>query len=206
MLTDAATDPTRSCVGCREKDARDVLLRLIAAPRGPGAPDGGEPREVVPDVRRRAEGRGVSVHPRLRCLEAAVRGGALQRAFRGPIKPSARELAGMAVMQYERRAEGLILSAKRARKLAVGTEAVREAIASHKAQLLVVAHDAEGSREDLERAAARLGRDCLVWNTKQGLGRVFNRTTLSILAVLDIGIADEMRSVVGSAAGLAEDT
>jgi uncharacterized protein len=205
MMSDATIESTRSCVGCREKDARDTLLRLVAAPDLAVPPTAGEPREIYPDVRRRADGRGVSVHARYRCIEAALRNGALQRAFRGPIKPSARELVSTAAMQYERRAQGLMLAAKRARKLAVGTEAVRDAIASEKAQLLVIAHDAEGSREELERAANRLGRACLVWNSKLGLGRVFNRPTLSILAVLDRGIADEMRSVVGSAAGLAED-
>lgn len=214
MMSDATIESTRSCVGCREKDARDTLLRLVAAPllAVPSGgvverPEGrsGVAREIYPDVRRRAGGRGVSVHPRYRCIEAALRSGALQRAFRGPIKASARELASSASAQYERRAQGLMLAAQRARKLAVGTEAVRDAIADQRAQLLVIAHDAEGSREELERAASRLGRACLVWNSKLGLGRVFNRPTLSILAVLDRGIADEMRSVVGSAAGLAED-
>lgn len=214
MMSDATIESTRSCVGCREKDARDTLLRLVAAPllavsadsqRRDGRLVSGVTREIYPDVRRRAGGRGVSVHPRYRCIESALKSGALQRAFRGPIKGSARELASAAAGQYERRAQGLMLAAQRAHKLAVGTEAVRDAIADQKAQLLVIAHDAEGSREELERAATRLGRACLVWNSKQGLGRVFNRPTLSILAVLDRGIADEMRSVVGSAAELAED-
>jgi len=233
MMTEPTSDPTRSCVGCREKDARDVLLRFVAvemdssvggnspvASAGdtpPVASAGGVPEVVVkpprpvaskilvPDVRRRSGGRGVSVHARYRCLEAAVRNGSLKRAFRGEVDPSARELARAARMQYERRAEGLVMAARRSRLLASGTEAVREAITTRKAQLLVVAHDAEGSREDLEEAARRLGRACLVWNSKEGLGRLFSRSTLSVLAILDHGIADELRSVVRSAAELAED-
>jgi uncharacterized protein len=191
---------TRTCVGCREKDDRSALLRLVAMPA-----ERGEPIALVPDVRKREPGRGVSVHARFRCLESAVASGAFKRAFRGPVSSSARELAQSAREGYDRRAQGLLLAARRAHKLVAGTEAVREAIAERRARLLVVAADAEGSRGELERAAERLGRTCLVWNTKLELGRLFSRPTLSILAVLDIGIADELLSVVRAAAELAED-
>ncbi|HKU39190.1 MAG TPA: DUF448 domain-containing protein [Polyangiales bacterium] len=198
MMTDSTPEPTRSCVGCRETDARGALLRLVASPDGAQL-------GLVPDVRKRQPGRGVSVHPRYRCLQSAIASGAFKRAFKAPIQASARELADAARSQYERRAQGLLLAARRAHKLALGTEAVRDAIAARRAKLLVVASDAEGHREELEHAAARLGRACLVWNTKQGLGHLFSRATLSILAVLDTGIADELQSVVGSVAELAED-
>jgi predicted RNA-binding protein YlxR (DUF448 family) len=199
-MTEANPDTTRTCVGCRQKDDRGALLRLVAMPA-----QRGEPIVLVPDVRKREPGRGVSVHARVRCLEGAVSSGAFNRAFKGRVALSARELMTNARTRYEQRAQGLLIAARRARKLAVGTEAVRDAIESRHARLLLVAADAEGSREELEHAAARLGRACLVWNTKQGLGRLFSRATLSILAVTDIGIADELLSVVRAAAELAED-
>ena len=199
-MTQTTPDSARTCVGCRQHDTRDALLRLVAMP----APRG-EAIVLVPDVRKREAGRGVSVHARYRCLEGAVASGAFKRAFRTPITISARELARNARDGYERRAEGLLMAARRANKLTLGTEATRDAIVERRARLLLIAHDAEGSREDLERAAARLGRACLVWNTKHGLGRLFSRPTLSILAVLDTGIADELLSVVRAAAELAED-
>ena len=87
----------------------------------------------------------------------------------------------------------------------MGEGAVREAIADRSARLLVVAKDAEGSREGLERAAERLGRSGLVFGTKESLGRLFGRPTLGVLAVLDAKIADELRSVVDAATELAED-
>jgi predicted RNA-binding protein YlxR (DUF448 family) len=201
-MVETTEEATRSCVGCRQTDARDALLRLVALP----GPDG-VTKVIMPDVRRRASGRGVSVHPRYRCLAGAVESGAFKRAFRAPIEASARDLANTAREQYARRAEGLVVAARRARLLVVGTEAVRQALEGEgrKVRLLVIASDAEGSREELERAAHRLGRACLVWNTKSGLGRLFSRATLSILAVLDNGIADELSSVVRSSAELAED-
>jgi predicted RNA-binding protein YlxR (DUF448 family)/ribosomal protein L30E len=199
-MTDGIPDTTRSCVGCREQAERAALLRLVLVP----APSGQAPG-LLPDVRKREPGRGVSVHPKFRCLQSAVASGAFKRAFKAPLEVSATELANLARSQYERRAQGLLLAARRANKLALGTEAVRDAIQARKARLLIIAGDAEGSREDLEQAALRLGRVCLVWNTKIGLGHLFSRATLSILAVLDNGIADELQSVVGSVAGLAED-
>jgi predicted RNA-binding protein YlxR (DUF448 family)/ribosomal protein L30E len=195
-MNEPATDGNRSCVGCRQTDNREALLRFVSS---------GEPPMFAPDIRRRAPGRGVSVHPRYRCVEAAVRTGAFRRALEVSETPSARELALSAASQYKRRAEGLLLAARRARHLALGTEATRDAIAARSVQLLLVASDAEGSREELTEAATRLGRSCLVFSNKQELGRLCGRALLSIVAVLDAGIANELWHVVRCAAELAED-
>jgi len=194
-----ATDSSRACAGCRQTDAREALLRFIAVIDPPNPP------QLAPDIRRRAPGRGVSVHPRFRCVEAAVRSGALRRGLGVQAELSARELARTAAGQYERRAAGLLTAAARSHNVAVGTEAVRAAIAARKVELLVVSRDAEGSREELVDAAQRLGRGCLVWSTKQELGRLFGRALLSIVGVLDAGIATELRHVVRCATELAED-
>ena len=173
-------------------------MRFVAA---------GDPPQLAPDIRRRAPGRGVSVHPRFRCVEAAVRTGALRRGLGVSVSMelSARELSRTAASQYDRRAAGLLSAAVRTHSIAVGTEAVRSAIAAHKVQLLLVTRDAEGSREELVDAAERLGRSCLVWSTKQELGRLFGRALLSIVGVYDAGIATELRHVVRCATELAED-
>ncbi len=193
MNEPAGEDNQRSCMGCRQTDAREALLRFVVA---------GEPPRLVPDVRRKQPGRGVSVHPRYRCVEAAVRTGAFRRAVGGEDDASAPALAQVAADQYLRRAEGLLLAARRAKLMAMGTESVRDSMTARKAQLLIVAADAEGSRGDLQRAAERLGRSCLVWSTKDGLGRLFGRTTLSVLAILDTGIADALRRALECAAEL----
>ena len=191
----------RSCAGCRQTDDRDALLRFVVA----GALQSGEPAQIAPDVRRRAPGRGVSVHPRYRCVEAAVRTGALRRGL-GVTEAggTARELSGMAAEQYRRRAAGLLASAQRARRVALGTEAVRDALNARTVKLVLVASDAEGSREELVAAAQRLGQSCLVWNTRQELGRQFGRALLAIVGVLDAGIATELRHVVRCASELEE--
>lgn len=197
-----ATESSRACVGCRQRDDREELLRFVA---------GGQRGETMlaPDIRRRAPGRGVSVHPRYRCVDAAVRSGALHRGLglgaELGSKVSARQLSLSAAEQYSRRAAGLLQAGQRARKLALGTEAVRVALNAAGVHALLIATDAEGSRDELARAAERLGARCLVWSTKEELGRLFGRAMLSIVGVLDAGIATELRHVVRCAAELAED-
>jgi uncharacterized protein len=65
--------PERTCVGCRERAAKDELLRIVAG--------GGE---CVPDLRGTLPGRGAYVHPASVCLDQAVRRRAFPRALRVP--------------------------------------------------------------------------------------------------------------------------
>jgi hypothetical protein len=71
----------RMCVGCRERGAQDLLLRVVAVPTDPGA------YGVRPDPRRRLPGRGAYVHPRPACLALAEKRRAFPRALRlqGPL-------------------------------------------------------------------------------------------------------------------------
>ena len=69
--------PVRTCVGCRQRAAKADLLRVVVDDRGAG-------REVVPDPKGRAPGRGAHLHPSLDCLQRAVRRRAFSRALREP--------------------------------------------------------------------------------------------------------------------------
>jgi len=75
--------PVRTCVGCRERDLRSVLLRLVVDRSGTSTD---EPRLVV-DAGRSLPGRGAWLHATPRCLEAAERRRAVPRALRlaGPL-------------------------------------------------------------------------------------------------------------------------
>ncbi|MGW4034246.1 YlxR family protein [Streptomyces sp. NPDC004838] len=68
--------PVRTCVGCRERAAKDDLLRIVRIGN-----------ECVPDDRGTLPGRGAYVHPAVVCLDLAVRRRAFPRAFRakGPL-------------------------------------------------------------------------------------------------------------------------
>jgi predicted RNA-binding protein YlxR (DUF448 family)/ribosomal protein L30E len=196
MRESTARTSTRTCVGCRQTDTSEALLRFVLA---------GHPPVLVPDVRRRESARGVSVHPRRSCLTSAVASGALRRGLKADVAPAAvDDIARVARAQYERRAQGLLLAARRVGKLALGEGAAREAMDERRAHLLLVASDAEGSRDAIERGVARLGERGLVFGTKEDLGKLLGRTTLGVLAVCDQGIADALRGVIEAAAGLSE--
>ncbi|MEZ7005939.1 YlxR family protein [Streptomyces sp. AD55] len=65
--------PERTCVGCRERAAKNELLRTVAVE---GA--------CVPDPRGTLPGRGAYVHPVPFCLDQALRRRAFPRALRAP--------------------------------------------------------------------------------------------------------------------------
>jgi predicted RNA-binding protein YlxR (DUF448 family)/ribosomal protein L30E len=183
------------CAGCRQKGERNGLLRFVLA---------GDPPAVVPDVRRRGAGRGVSVHPRRRCLDAAVRAGAFKRAFKRPVAPDASELAHWAESQYGRRIDGLLSSAHRAGHAVYGTDRVRDALRERQVRLLVVASDARGDREEIIRSAERLGGACLVHADRTALGALFGRESVAVAAVTDPAIAEELQVAARCVAELAE--
>lgn len=70
----------RTCVGCRRRDTQDALLRVVAI-RDENATDRWL---LVPDERRRAPGRGASVHRDPECLQTAIARRAFGRALRLP--------------------------------------------------------------------------------------------------------------------------
>ncbi len=183
----------RTCAGCREQRPREALVRLAVVP---------EPPYVVADARGRLGGRGVWVHGDRKCLEIAARKGGIARSLRRPVQLDPDAIADAIRGQIERRLEGLLLGAHRARKVAVGTDAVRESLAEGRIRLLCVAEDAAGRREELTAAAERLGKACVVLGPKGDVGRLFGRDEVAVLAIEDNGIAAEVDRASAHLAGL----
>jgi len=67
--------PVRTCLGCRKRDLRSVLLRVFLADTG---------SSLVVDQGRRGPGRGAWLHLDPRCLDLAERRQAFPRALRHP--------------------------------------------------------------------------------------------------------------------------
>lgn len=189
------TRPERTCVGCRQRDGRDALLRFVLGPDG----------RPVADVPRRLPGRGVSVHPRRSCLVAAARRGGFARGFRRRVEADTDDLVAQAVAQYRRRVEGLLTAARRSGSIALGTEAVRAELRRRAPALLLVAEDAAGRREELERTAERLGERCVVFGNKTDLGRLLGRDEVGVLAITDRGIAEEVARAAAAISAIAEE-
>lgn len=70
LMRDRWHEPVRTCVGCRERDRRSVLTRLVAR--------GGT---LHVDGVKRQPGRGAWVHARSACLEAFGRKGGFVRSL-----------------------------------------------------------------------------------------------------------------------------
>ena len=67
--------PVRTCIGCRQRAAKQELLRVVIG----GSSDG---PAVVPDPQGKAAGRGAHLHPTKECLDLATRRRAFTRALR----------------------------------------------------------------------------------------------------------------------------
>ena len=71
--------PVRTCAGCRRRDGKARLVRMVA--------DGAGRLKI--DRRGREPGRGVYVHAERRCVEQLLRTGAAERSLRRKIVNSA---------------------------------------------------------------------------------------------------------------------
>jgi predicted RNA-binding protein YlxR (DUF448 family) len=80
--------PVRICVGCRRRDAQPNLVRLVLDRAA-------IPPRVVVDRRANLAGRGAYLHRDQRCVERAIRRGALARAFRLKGAVETRALEGL---------------------------------------------------------------------------------------------------------------
>jgi len=72
------SEPSRTCLGCREARPKGRLVRLVRLRSG----------VVVVDASARAAGRGAYVCPDVRCVERALIRGRLAHAFRKPCAAS----------------------------------------------------------------------------------------------------------------------
>lgn len=67
----------RTCIGCKQSDARQKLLRLVRSSN-----EFGELNALI-DMRRRRPGRGAWLHPSENCIKLALKRRAIGRALPG---------------------------------------------------------------------------------------------------------------------------
>jgi len=186
----------RMCAGCGNRAERDELVRLVV---GPSAPF------VAVDLGRRLSGRGVSVHLRRSCIQAALVRGPLARSLRGVAEVEPESVERMVIEQLAHRVCGLLSSALRVRRIALGTEAVRAELAANHGDLLVVAEDARGRAADLTKMATAIGCATATWGTKASLGEAVSRQQLGVFLVTDRGIARAILECLAQIEALSED-
>ena len=180
--------PVRTCAGCRGVESPERMVRFVLAPEG----------QVLPDLAGGAFGRGAWVHPDPACLgKAAPRG--LARSFRAPVTTDAAALQAARGRAALRRVSGLVIAARRAKKLAVGGAAVEQALAAGEAALVVVASDARAAAELPGVSGAIASGRAVAFGSKDFLGELIGRSEVGVVAVLDEGLADEIARMIAMA-------
>jgi predicted RNA-binding protein YlxR (DUF448 family) len=171
--------PTRTCAGCGRHEEADAMVRLVRGPNG----------EIAVDAAGSAFGRGAHVHARKACVEKACRGG-LAKSFKAPVATDAASLASQIVEACDRRIAGLLASAKRAGRLAVGADAACEALDEGAFAIVATNAGTVVSRGSIARAIAA-GR-AIAWKDKASLGALLSRNEVAVCAVSERGIAVEL--------------
>jgi predicted RNA-binding protein YlxR (DUF448 family) len=175
----------RTCAGCGKHVPPAELVRVVRDPSS---------REVAVDLANSAFGRGAHVHAAPSCVVRAVRGG-LARVFKAEVVADAGALQQQIVLAAERRIVGLLSGARRAGQLAVGADAVEEAIREETAALVVVARDAAAATK-LPGVGRLVAKGAAVpFGDKVRLGEALGNRAgevreVAVVAVLHRGVAD----------------
>ncbi|MGH7284031.1 MAG: DUF448 domain-containing protein [Polyangiaceae bacterium] len=181
----------RTCVGCGSKDDPRALVRLVFEPVS---------GMIMVDAKGKAVGRGAHVHPTPKCVHDACKSG-LSKSFRANVKASSGDLARDIVLALDRRVEGLVVAARGASALAVGSEKAFAAL-QRGAPLALVANDAASIAQKLEVTLAAGEGRALVWRDKAGLGAAADKGEVAIVAIENAGIARAIADAVRAMASL----
>ncbi len=161
------------------------MIRVVLGPAG----------ELAVDLAGKQFGRGAWLHPRLACVTGAAPRG-LARSFKQPVAITAHELVRLLRPAADARALALVSSATRARLAALGSTAVKDALNSGAAELVVVATDARAAASTpwIEQTVAE--GQAVAFGTKELLGAATGRGEVAVLAILDGGIATALAAAI----------
>ena len=183
----AATDPIRSCILTRDRDARDTLVRLALAADG----------QVHPDIRAKAPGRGAWIGVTRAELETALTKGKLKGALARALKTAdftiAPDLPQRIADALERNALDRLGLESRSGTLLTGSDKI--ASAARSGQLHALYHAADAAADDAGKLAQawRVGSEREGSDLK-GLALPVGRTILALALgrenVVHIGLTD----------------
>ena len=193
MIGEAMTDETRTrtgkkpaprrmCAGCGKRGPASELVRVVLDPTGAVA-------TVVVDVAGSAFGHGAHVHPSPDCLAKALKGG-LSKAFKTNVVASAEAIVAQLVAGVDRRIEGLVMGARRARHVVIGADATVEALREEKVALLIVATDAAAAAQLSEVRDAVAAGKAIAWSVKERLGALLGRDEVAVCGIVHDKVAD----------------
>jgi predicted RNA-binding protein YlxR (DUF448 family) len=166
------------------------MVRLVRGPAG----------EIAVDVG--GGGRGSYVHARTECLVKACKGG-LARSFKAAVSANPSDLANQIATGADRRIRGLILSANRLKRVALGADAACEALARG-ATLVVIATDAGSIARKHVIVEAIAAGNAIAWGDKASLGSLVGAQEVAALAVIDTRIASALREARRTVDGVSD--
>lgn len=182
-------EPTRMCAGCGKRVPSMELVRVVLGEDEAG--DQGSTLAV--DLADSRFGRGAHVHPSADCVNKAFKGG-FARVFKAKVEGSPESFGAQLVAAADRRIEGLLAGARRAKHAVSGVDVVGEALRDGSAKLLIVACDAAAAARVSEVQEA-VGRGmAIAWSKKESLGALFGRDEVAVCAVLHHGVASAIAS------------
>lgn len=177
------TAAVRMCAGCAKRAPVRELVRLVLDPTTGDLPT------VVVDASGSSFGKGAHVHPSSDCLDKALRGG-LSKAFKSKVHADRQEIVDQLVRGVDRRIEGLVMGARRARHLVIGADATAEGLREGAVALVIVATDAAAAAQVSEISKAIAGGKAIAWSVKERLGALLAKDEVAVCGVVHDKVAD----------------
>ena len=178
-------EPLRRCAVTREPQARDALIRFVAAPDG----------EIVPDLKGELPGRGVWVGCARDTVEQAVRRNVFAASLGRAVRPP-EGLADTVERLLVARAMNYLALANKAGQVVCGFAKVEAAI--ERSTLAAVLHAADAAADGvakLDRKAATIGKArgyeprIVTWFTRDELSLALGRSNVVHAAMVEGGVS-----------------
>jgi len=177
--------PQRSCLGCRQSNNRDALIRFVLSPQG----------EIVPDLEAKLPGRGAYTCVNESCLRTALKQRQFNRAFKLEVATAPPdEVVGQVGGIMVKRILGYMGLANKSGQVISGSSLVSDAIKSgHKPGLVLVATDvSESIGEKIELLATVHHVKCFSVLGKDDFGAILGKAPRSAVAIRTGGFVAQL--------------
>ncbi len=182
-MTQARSQPQRTCLGCRKANDQAQLIRFVRSPDG----------EILTDLRGRLPGRGAYLCNSRSCIETAVSRKQFDRTFRQVCQPvTVDHLADGIAQELLSHMASLLGMARKSAKFVSGGNAVQDALARRKPLAVVIlARDISlPIGEKVRRKAVAQNVVTTKLFDKIELGRILGRAERSVVGLPDGKLAE----------------
>jgi predicted RNA-binding protein YlxR (DUF448 family) len=186
-VTQARSQPQRTCLGCRQVKDQIQLVRFVRSPDG----------EILTDLRSRLPGRGAYLCNSRSCIETAVSRKQFDRTFRQVCQPvTVDQLAEGIAQELLTHMASLLGMARKSAKFVSGGNAVQDALTRRKPLAVVIlARDISlPIGEKVRRKAAAQNVVITKLFDKIELGRILGRAERSVVGLPDGKLAEAFLS------------